>query len=255
MADQGPHRVAIVGAGRLGRSAAALLAAAGVEARLLGRGASSDGATVVWLTVPDRVIAEAAADHQSAPVLLHASGATDLGPLGDHRHAGSLHPLMSFPGPELGLPVGPVPAAVAGRGDAPAVAQALAERMGWTPFSMNGDRRLYHAAAVMAGNFSAALLYAGGQLLTEAGVPPELARGLLLPLVLQGLGNAAVAPASAALTGPVARGDHAVMDAHRAALAERAPELLPVYAALCALSAALLRDLAHERDAAGPAGG
>lgn len=235
-----PLRVAIVGPGRLGRSAAALLGAAGVEVRLLGRGEPSTGADLVWLTVPDREIAAAAEAHQAAPVLLHASGATGLEPLGAHPHAGSLHPLMSFPGPALGLPAGPVPAAVSGRGAAPGLAHELARTMGWTPFSVPGDRRLYHAAAVMAGNFSAALLYAGARLLTEAGVPAAEAPGLLLPLALAGLRNAAAAAPSAAMTGPVARGDQAVIDAHRAVIDERAPELLPAYDALCAWTAALL---------------
>jgi predicted short-subunit dehydrogenase-like oxidoreductase (DUF2520 family) len=35
-----------------------------------------------------------------------------------------------------------------------------------------------------------------------------------------------------ALTGPIARGDQVTVDGHRAALAERAPELLPLYDAL-----------------------
>ena len=235
-----PLRVAIVGAGRLGRSAAALLGRAGVPVALLGRGAPSTGASVVWLTVPDRFIAEAAAAHIDAPVLLHASGVSELAPLGDHPHAGSLHPLMSFPGPEVGLPAGAVPAAISGRGRAPAVATSLATLMGWRPFPFNGDRRLYHAAAVLAGNFSAALLYAGGRLLSEAGVPEAEARAVLAPLVLQSVEYAIWAPASAALTGPVARGDLNVIAAHEAALLERAPDLLPVYAALRALTTELL---------------
>jgi predicted short-subunit dehydrogenase-like oxidoreductase (DUF2520 family) len=238
-------RVRLVGAGRLGRSVFALLSARGLPVELVGRSGRIAGdcpaPTVVYLLVPDREIAAAAAAQAAAPVLLHASGATGLEVLHPHPAPGSLHPLMSFPGPEVDLPTGLVPAAVAGEGLAAAAATTLAEALRWTPFPMNGDRRLYHAAAVVAGNFSAALLYAGGALLAEAGVPEAEARALLLPLVRAGLENAARAPAAQALTGPVARGDEAVLRGHQQAIAEALPALGPAYAGLVDWSRALLR--------------
>ena len=236
--------VRVVGPGRLGRTVWQSLQRAGVEAELWDRrgprSAPCGPPTVAYLTVPDREIAAAAAAHADVPVLLHASGACDLTALAPHPCPGSLHPLMSFPGPELACPTGQVPAAVAGEGLAAVSAVHLAHALGWTPFPMNGDRRLYHAAAVVAGNFSAALLYAGAALLESAGVPAEQSRDLLLPLVRAGLDNAAAAPPHQALTGPVTRGDEAVLEAHRAAIAAALPALSPAYAGLVAWTRATL---------------
>jgi predicted short-subunit dehydrogenase-like oxidoreductase (DUF2520 family) len=54
------------------------------------------------------------------------------------------------------------------------------------------------------------------------------ARELLAPLVLRTAANW-VELGPQALTGPIARGDQTTVDGHRAALQERAPELLPLY--------------------------
>ncbi len=247
LAGGGPLDLVIVGPGRLGRAAAAVLRGEGVAVRLIGRGEAIPPAEIVWLTVPDRMIAEVAAQVLpfGAPergVLLHASGATDLSVLAPHPRAGSLHPLMTFSGSEAGpSPRGPVPAAVAGSPEAVAVARALALRLGWTPFEVPGDRRLYHAAAVMAGNFATTLLAEAAALLVAAGVPAEEAPGLLAALALTSIENAVRMGPRAALTGPVARGDEAVLAAHRAALAALAPEALGTYESLVVATRRLLR--------------
>lgn len=213
--------VVIVGAGRLGRSLHLLLPAAGVPTRLVGRGAPvpSDTDTIL-LCVPDSAVASVAAITPAGPVLLHCSGALDLEPLRPRSPVGSLHPLMTFPGPELGLPVlTGVPAAVAGDPEAVAVARALARRLGLVPFEVPGDRRLYHAAAVIAGNFATVLLGEAARVLEAAGVPPDQAVGALIPLAEQSVRNARQG-AARALTGPVARGDEETLDRHRRALDE-----------------------------------
>lgn len=199
----------------------ALLRRAGPPPPLLGRGVPLPLADVTWLTVPDREIEAAAASVPLGGIVLHASGATDLTPLMAHPRAGSLHPLMTFPGPEVGLPAvdPPTPAAVAGHPDAVVAAKRLAEALGWRPFPVPGDRRAYHAAAVMAGNQATVLLGLAAEILTAAGVPSEHAPALLAPLALQSIRNAAATSPAEALTGPVARGDEAVLAAHRAAIA------------------------------------
>jgi len=50
----------------------------------------------------------------------------------------------------------------------------------------------------------------------------------------------------AALTGPIARGDHATVERHREALAEAAPELLPLYDALAARAESVARESVNE---------
>src|SRR2546423_11315828 len=97
----GPEtRIAIVGAGRLGRALARALREAGVDVdRPLGRQADVAGAPVVLLCVPDSAIAQAAAAVAPMPGRLvgHCSGASTLAPLAPHEGF-SMHPLMTVAG-------------------------------------------------------------------------------------------------------------------------------------------------------------
>lgn len=230
----------LVGPGRLGRSVAALLTQRGRPFQLVGRGVPIPPAVLTWILVPDRAISVVARAVPSGQVVLHASGALDTGVLGGHPHAGSLHPLMTFPGPEAGLPpAAETPAGIAGDPSARDAAWALAEAIGWRPFLAPPDRRLYHAAAVMAGNFATTLLGESARVLAAAGIDPQAAPGLLAPLAVQSLRNAAAVGPARALTGPIARGDRAVVEQHRQALLDALPMLLPLYEILAAHTATL----------------
>jgi predicted short-subunit dehydrogenase-like oxidoreductase (DUF2520 family) len=225
-------RIAIVGRGRLGRSLAELWPATGHEVALIpGRGAPHDVDLVV-LAVPDGAVAEVAARIPPGPIVLHCAGALELDVLAPHAERGSLHPLMAFPGPGVGLPdLRGVPAAVAGTPRALAAAAQLARDLGMEPFEVPGDRRLYHAAAVLAGNFPLVLAAEGARVLREAGVPPEVADRALLPLAARAVQNAA--HGLGALTGPLARGDEQTVEAHLAALGEAGlSDVVTLYAAL-----------------------
>jgi predicted short-subunit dehydrogenase-like oxidoreductase (DUF2520 family) len=211
-------RVGILGKGRLGRTLAVLLTGrAPVDLR--GRGEVPEG-DVVLLCVPDAALRDAAAAIPPGRIVLHCSGSAEVDVLRPHAPAGSLHPLMTFPGPDVAIPdLTGVPAAVAGDPEAVAAARELAGLLGLAPFAVPGDRRLYHASAVIAGNFATVLLAQAAEVLAAAGVPAADAPGILAPLAIQSLRNAAVDPARA-LTGPVARGDRKTIAAHREALAE-----------------------------------
>lgn len=216
---------AIVGRGRLGRSLAVLLPPTGRQVVTLGRGeAPPPGVDVVMLCVPDDQIAVAAASVPLGPVVLHCSGASGLEVLAPHVRAGSWHPLMTFPGPEVDLPdlVG-TPVAIAGHPEAQAAARALALDLSMEPFEVPGDRRLYHAAAVMAGNFATLLVTEAADILAAAGVDRQRAVELLIPLARRSIENARF-PIERALTGPIARGDSETLRAHRAALDEHGME-------------------------------
>lgn len=224
--------LAIVGPGRLGRSVAKILGDAGHEFQLIGRHDRIEPAHVTWLTVPDRDIREAAASVPGGGIILHASGALDHTVLRPHSCAGSLHPLMTFPGPEFGMPNTEIPAAVAGDPAAVEAAEDLSNLLGFTAVRVPGDRSLYHAAAVTAGNFATVLLVQASQMLSAAGVSEPEARTLLGPLAITSIKNA-IEHGANALTGPVARGDDEVINAHLAALSELSPELSRLYANLC----------------------
>lgn len=223
----------IVGAGRLGRSAQHILTASGHTVALIGRGDAIPPARLTWLTVPDRAVAQVASSVPHGGVVLHASGALETDVLQPHASVGSLHPLMSFPGPERGLPSGTVPAAIAGDERARTAARELALKLGFSPFTVDGDRRLYHAAAVLAGNFSTTLLVQASRALAACGVNEAEARRLLAPLASESLKNA-ITLGSDALTGPVARGDEDVIEGHQIALDGVDPQLGELYRALTA---------------------
>ena len=234
--------IVIVGPGRLGRTVSAALEAAGWSVHLCGRGQPIAAGAITWLTVPDSAIAQVAAQVPLGGVLLHASGATDLSPLRPHTPAGSLHPLMTFPGPEVAVPpMADLPAAIAGDPEARQAAQQIAAAMGWHTFTVEGDRALYHAAAVLAGNYATTLLAIAAEVLSAAGVDSAEAPALLAPLALTSLQNAAVAEPARALTGPVARGDIDVIDRHRQALAGVPGSAAAVYAVMLQATQTLLR--------------
>jgi predicted short-subunit dehydrogenase-like oxidoreductase (DUF2520 family) len=228
-----PIACAVVGAGRLGTALAAALSAAGP----LRRGDPIPAeAEAVLLCVPDAQIGAAAAAVPPGPLVGHCSGATGLEPLGP-REGFSLHPLMSVPagsGPEVLRGAG---AAIDGStARALAIARALAEVAGLRPARVAPeDRAAYHAAASIASNFLVTLEGAAERLAADAGIE----RALLAPLVLAAAAQWAALGAEAALTGPIARGDTTTVARQRAAVAERAPDLLGLWDALADATARL----------------
>jgi predicted short-subunit dehydrogenase-like oxidoreductase (DUF2520 family) len=72
-----------------------------------------------------------------------------------------------------------------------------------------------------------------------AGLDREESRALFAPLVRQTAENVARLGPEEALTGPIARGDEATVEAQRAAVAQSAPELLELFDELVARTRAL----------------
>jgi predicted short-subunit dehydrogenase-like oxidoreductase (DUF2520 family) len=236
--DAGGWRpLAVIGAGRAGRSIAAAAELVGVPAELAGRDQALEAcrrAEVALLCVPDAAIADAcAAIAPAVPPLRfvgHPSGATALDALVPARERGaevfSLHPLQTIP--EAGADLTGAPCAVSGSSAAALrLAERLARRLGMRPFRVPEEQRAaYHAAASIASNLLVALEESAAGLLDRIGI--EDARELLAPLVLRTATNWAEHGPDA-LTGPIARGDEATVERHLATLRETAPELLPLY--------------------------
>jgi predicted short-subunit dehydrogenase-like oxidoreductase (DUF2520 family) len=240
-------RVGVVGPGRLGTALAAALREAGVAVDgPTGRGDVPAGCDAIVLCVPDGEIeAAAAAVAGAAPLVGHTSGATPLSALAPAGAAAfGLHPLQTFAG-EAAEPgageagAGPrALAAFAGAGcavagttaEALAFAADLARTLGMTPFEIDDEgRAAYHAAASVASNFLVTLQAAAERIAAGAGLEPEQARQLLLPLLRRTIDNVGELGPERALTGPVARGDEATVAAQRRAVAEAAPELLDLF--------------------------
>jgi len=231
-----PHTLpacTVVGAGRLGT----VLAEALSDAPALRRGEPIPAsAEVVLLTVPDGRIAEAARTIPEGPLLGHCSGATGLDVFAG-REAFSLHPLMSVPAGSVPAVLRGAGAAVDGTSDrALAIANALAERLGMIATHVAAeDRAAYHAAGAIASNFLVALEACAERLAATAGI----SRRQLAPLVLATAHQWAELGPEAALTGPIARGDEGTIERHRAVIAERTPELLPVWTELAEVTRAV----------------
>jgi predicted short-subunit dehydrogenase-like oxidoreductase (DUF2520 family) len=257
--ELGVSRVGVVGAGRLGTALAAALREAGVEVEgPAARGEVPRGCQAIVLCVPDGEIpAAAAVVAGAAPLVGHTSGATRLTAVeAAGGEAFGLHPLQTFPErpPDATAERGPSEAATergrsaqrgpsalaafAGAGCAVAgttpealrFAIRLARLLGMTPFEIDDEgRAAYHAAASVASNFTVTLLAAAERIAAGAGLAPHEARALLAPLVRRTVESVAELGPERALTGPIARGDDATVEAQRRALEDAAPELLDLF--------------------------
>jgi predicted short-subunit dehydrogenase-like oxidoreductase (DUF2520 family) len=239
----------IVGRGRVGGAIAAAAGRAGLDVVTAGRddiaGVASTAAAAL-LCVPDSEIEGAAATLAQASGDLrfvgHTSGATGLDALGSAAAAGaavfSLHPLQTIPDSHADFTG--CPCAIAGSdADALDYARRLAESLGMVAFEVaDVDRAAYHAAAAIASNFLVALEESAAGLLGQ--ITPD-ARELLAPLVLRTAANWSER-GSAALTGPIARGDEATVERHLDALRTRAPELVELYEALAKRTRQVAKD-------------
>jgi predicted short-subunit dehydrogenase-like oxidoreductase (DUF2520 family) len=217
-------RIHVIGSGRVGSAVAARLRERGVAV-------GPDDPELVLLCVPDSAIADTARGLTPGPWVAHVSGATPLAALDPHELRFSMHPLQTFTrarGPEQ---LDGAWAAVTFETDeARSTGFQLAERLGLRPFELEDRARtLYHAGAVFASNYLVTLHRAASLLLESAGAPPEA----LEPLMRQTIEN------DFELTGPIARGDWATVDAHRAAVHAAHPDLDQLYETLAGATLAL----------------
>jgi predicted short-subunit dehydrogenase-like oxidoreductase (DUF2520 family) len=219
--------VRVIGAGRAGSALASRLRGAGLSVTV-GRDATDSGGTgsadLVLLAVPDAVIGEVARSVPIGPWVAHVSGATSVTALAPHERRFSLHPLQTLTldrGPEQ--LDGAWAALTFENPEAGEVAHWLAGQLGLHAFELaDEDKALYHAGAAMASNFLVTLYRVAARLLAESDAPPEA----LVPLMRRVIEN------GFQLTGPIARGDWTTVDAHLAAIGDRAPDVEPVYRAL-----------------------
>jgi predicted short-subunit dehydrogenase-like oxidoreductase (DUF2520 family) len=207
-------RVHVIGSGRVGSAVTARLRERGV-------GVGEDDPDVVLLCVPDTAIADTS--RCLAPGrgwVGHVSGATPLAALEPHERRFSLHPLQTFDRSGDPSQFDGAWAAITGETDeALAVARELAETLGLRTFELaDEDRTLYHAGAVFASNYLVTLQRAAVRL----GVPAEA----LVPLMTRTIEN------GFDLTGPIARGDWATVEAHERAIRAAHPELEKLYETL-----------------------
>ena len=208
------ERVHVIGSGRVGSAAAARLRERGVAV-------GEADPDVVLLCVPDTAIPDVSKRLTPGHSWVgHVSGATPLAALDPHERRFSLHPLQTFDRSGDPAQFDSAWAAISGETDeALAVGRELAELLGVQPFELADENRtLYHAGAVFASNYLVTLQRAA----TRLGVP---AAGVV-PLMTRTIEN------DFDLTGPIARGDWATVEAHKDAIRAEHPELEELYATL-----------------------
>ena len=214
------ERVHVIGSGRVGSA---------IGSRLRERGVvGEDDPDVVLLCVPDSAIAEVARELAPGRAWTgHVSGATPLAALDPHERRFSLHPLQTFDRTGDPSQLDGAWAAITGEtGEALGVAGELAAVLRLQPFELaDGDRTLYHAGAVFASNYLVTLQ----RVAVRLGVPAEGLVTLMRGTIDHGF----------ELTGPIARGDWATVEAHEQAIREKHPELERLYETLAEATAAI----------------
>ena len=215
--------VRIVGAGgRVGSVVSARLAERGVPLEEI-------DPALVLLCVPDRAIADVAAEIPLGPWVAHVSGATPLSALAPHERRFGLHPLQTFTKNRGTEQLdGAWGAVTAEAEEARSRGFWLAETLGLQPFELrDASRAAYHAGAAVASNFLVTIRDAGRSLLEAAGAPPDA----LDPLIRGVLDN------GFELTGPIARGDWETVERHLEVIRGERPELEQLYIALAEATA------------------
>ncbi|HPE61524.1 MAG TPA: DUF2520 domain-containing protein [Thiolinea sp.] len=196
----------------------------------------------LWLLgCPDHQIASCAAglaqSGQLRPgqIVFHCSGALGSDALAVLRSSGawlaSVHPVRSFARPQQALDSFPGTACgMEGDEAALVILEPLFQAIGGQPFRIEARHKLlYHAGSVMACNYLVVLMETSLQLLAQAGVERAQALALLQPLVTGTVANVFANDTSTALSGPIARADHALVARQWQAVADWQPEAGELY--------------------------
>jgi predicted short-subunit dehydrogenase-like oxidoreductase (DUF2520 family) len=182
---------------------------------------------ILFLAVPDGAVTEmatriAAMGPSPDLAVVHCSGSLGLYALSalGRNARGSFHPLQSFPAPrDRDAFVGITIAVDANTQQLLRRLRELARNLAAKPRRVrDGERVLYHAAAVFASNYVIVAVAEGVRVLQAAGWKSEEAEGALLPLVEGVVMNLRRRGITQALTGPVRRGDAETVARHLAAL-------------------------------------
>lgn len=232
------EKIAIIGAGRLGKALSKSLLDSGVN--LVGIHdldqnvqetfarkfhipffenpyALIEQASTVFLTVPDVKIAQLAQDIvgrcEPGKYYFHCSGAHGLellAPLREYSHPGCFHPLQSFSGEDSSFKG--IYISVDGDTLVCQQAQQIAIMLGATTMQVpSADKALYHAAACILSNYLVTLNVVAENIFAKWNIPKNALEPLLRGSVenIMRLENSKLA-----LTGPIGRGDALTIARH-----------------------------------------
>jgi predicted short-subunit dehydrogenase-like oxidoreductase (DUF2520 family) len=144
-----------------------------------------------------------------------------------------MHPYASILGSTKVRTFHGVPFLLTGDPHAIRVLRRLLRALGATAVTADAiDRTQYHLSAALLANGTVTLFRLAEQLLEGAGVEGRWRAKFLLSLLDSVRFNLARVGSTAALTGPIRRGDAATIEKHLATLARRAPAISTVYRGL-----------------------
>ena len=260
-------RIGVVGAGRVGAVLAAALREAGHEiAAVAGEShasrtridtllpgvrvdkptAVSRACDLLLLTVPDDMLSNvvtmlaASGAIREGQYVVHTSGKHGLAVLKPAADAGAhvlaMHPAMTFTGTDVDLArlAGCVYGVTANPDTDDLAAKLVADLRGRLLRVAEDRRALYHAGLAHGANHLVTLVSQAMDLLRDSGADDPAAT--LRPLLTAALENA-LEYGSAALTGPIVRGDVETVRAHLRDIAANRPATLESYVAMARATA------------------
>jgi predicted short-subunit dehydrogenase-like oxidoreductase (DUF2520 family) len=181
-------------------------------------------ADVTMLTVPDDQIAHVCQELTglglitSGSIIFHCSGAkasTELIAASETGAAlASVHPVCSFADPaRLVMNFSDTICSLEGDETALQVLTPALQAIQAKVVQINAaNKLLYHAGSVFASNYLVTLMETALQTYQAAGIPADVARAMAEPLAKQSLENVFELGTITALTGPIARGDRAIVE-------------------------------------------
>lgn len=272
MSDVVRPALAVIGAGKVGGTLARLWYQAGytvagvysrtddhalrlaqmVEAQALHHpDAAFEEADLVLLSVPDDAIASVVRQVKRADLsgkaVVHTSGALDMEPLVPLAQRGAqiggLHPALPFARVETAM--AQIPGTVfalqaAGQPLRSWLVDLVAAVHGRTSWLEPGQKAIYHAALVIASNYTVVLAGVAERLLLGVGADRAAVQQILHTLLAATVENLRQMEPAAALTGPLTRADTGTLRRHLASLPDE--QLRDAYIRLARLAYPLLRE-------------
>ena len=206
----------------------------------------------MFITTPDAAINPVAASLKWTPgqEVLHCCGVVGrelLQPAADQgAKTGAIHPFQTFgaisDADEAALRLSGVTFAVSGDASLQPFLARLAEDLGGRAVTMDDSfRALYHVSAILSCGYLVTLLQAAAEIWRAGGFSFEDGLQAVSAISRATLDNVARVGPQASVTGPLVRGDVAVVRRHLEALKDGNPHLLRLYAELTELSRPLAR--------------
>ncbi|MFT6407912.1 MAG: putative short-subunit dehydrogenase-like oxidoreductase (DUF2520 family) [Arenicella sp.] len=241
----------IIGRGKVGQSLSQLFTLLDYQVDNVGRNRSKQVAAVIEADITvicvddgsiEGVCEALASSFKKGSIVCHCSGALDSSILKSARQrdclVASCHPLNTFPSISLSLQRFASTSHnsyMYCEGDAAALSVLLPlfERTGFNNMCIQRQAKpLYHAACVFASNYLISLMDMSLEAASKAGLEKQSFWLSLQPLIQSTIENITANGTAGALSGPIARGDHATVKSHTLALDEHSDSLKLSYAEL-----------------------